>query len=44
MFLCQTKLFVGELRRVASRLEFNCCLGVDCDVSGGGRRGGLGFL
>lgn len=34
--LCETKLFAAELRRVASRFGFDCCFGVDCDVSGGG--------
>lgn len=44
VFLCETKLLVAEMRLVASRLDFNCCLDVDCDVSGGGCRGGLGLL
>lgn len=45
MFLCETKLFVLELRRVASRLGFDCCVGVDSDVSGGGgEKRGFGVL
>ncbi|KAL8467467.1 hypothetical protein ACS0TY_030923 [Phlomoides rotata] len=35
-----------ELERVARKLWFDCCFGVDCDQSGRGhgRRGGLGLL
>lgn len=29
---------------MASKLDFDCCFGADCDVSRGVRRGGLGFL
>lgn len=44
VFLCEIKLLVAEMRHVASILDFDCCLDVDCDVSGGGCRGGLGLL
>lgn len=44
VFLCETKLLVSELRRVAHKLGFDSCFGVNCDLSGGGRRGGLGLL
>ncbi|KAL8539523.1 hypothetical protein ACS0TY_001218 [Phlomoides rotata] len=44
VFLCETKLFIHVLRRVASRLGFDFCVDVDCVMSGGGRSGGLVFL
>lgn len=44
LVLCKTKLLVEEMRRLARILGFDCCFGVDCDVSGGGRKGGLGLL
>lgn len=44
MFLCETKLFVRELGHLAHKLGFKCCIGVDCDISGGGRHGVLAFF
>lgn len=44
IFLSETKLLSRELGSVARALGFSCCLGVDCDLSNGGRQGGLAIL
>lgn len=44
VFLSETRLTVAEFSRVARRLGYDFSVGVDCDILGGGRSGGLGFM
>lgn len=44
VFLCEMVFFCRELEGIFRKLGFECCFGVDCAMSGGGRSGGLGLL